>query len=119
MSRKYKYISIRKALKDYLKEERITLADLLKAMDEDKSGIMEALVKRIRVSEKEVKFLEMRISSKDLNLLLFVIQVFYLLNPSGMYKGFVIEPVREAVLQGEKVSFEGSIRILTSLQISV
>jgi DNA-binding transcriptional MerR regulator len=82
--RKEDYIPLRKALKDYLKEQGITLNDLLSVMDEDKEGIMEALSKRVYLTRKQREALEKWLSSKDLNLLLFVIQAFYILNPSGL-----------------------------------
>jgi DNA-binding transcriptional MerR regulator len=115
--RKEDYIPLRKALKDYLKEQGITLNDLLSVMDEDKEGIMEALSKRVYLTRKQREALEKWLSSKDLNLLLFVIQAFYILNPSGLYKGLIIEPVREDVMIGDKVTFEGCKMILKSLGI--
>jgi hypothetical protein len=111
------YISLRKVLKDYLKEQGITLNDLLSVMDEDKEGIIEALSKRVYLTRAQRKALERGLSSKDLNLLLFVIQAFYILNPSGLYKGLIIEPAREDVMIGDKVTFEGCKMILKSLGI--
>jgi hypothetical protein len=113
------YISLRKVLKDYLKEQGITLNDLLSVMDEDKEGIMEALGKRVHLTSWQRKALERNLSSRELNLLLFVIQAFYILNPSGLYKGLIIDPVREDVMRGDKVTFEGCKSILKSLGISV
>jgi hypothetical protein len=113
------YISLRMVLKDYLKEEGITVNDLLSVMDEDKEGIMEALGKRVCLTSEQRKVLERNLSSRELNLLLFVIQAFYILNPSGLYKGLTIEPVREDIMRGDKVTFEGCKSILKSLGISV
>jgi len=118
MSPRRDYIDLRRALKNYLKEQGITLMDLLSIMDEEKGGIIEALRKRVHLTEEQARTLERSLSSKDLNLLLFVISAFYLLNPSGMYKGFVIEPTREDVVQGEKVTFEGCRSILKALRVS-
>jgi len=91
---KRKYIDLRVALKNYLKEQGITLQDLLSSMDEDKEGIMDALRKRVYLTESQSRILEEKLTSKELNLLLFVIQAFYILNPSGMYRDFIIEPTR-------------------------
>lgn len=113
------YIPLKKALKDYLKEQGITLNDLLSVMDEDKEGIMESLSKRVYLTRVQRKALEKGLSSRDLNLLLFVIQAFYILNPSGLYKGLIIEPLREEVMAGDKVTFEGCKMILKSLGISI
>jgi len=106
------YIPLRKALKDYLKEQGITLSDLLSIMDEERKGIMEALRERIQLTDQQSRFPEQTFSSRDLNLLLFVAQAFYILNPSGMYKGMVVEPTRGEVVWGEKITYEGCRTIL-------
>jgi hypothetical protein len=111
------YINLKRALKDYLKEEGIILKDLLSAMDETKGGIMEAIRHRAHLTEAQSRALERAISSKDLNLLLFVIQVFYLLNPAGIYKDLFIEPAREDIVYGDKITFEGCKMILKALGI--
>ena len=115
---KRKYIDLRVALKNYLKEQGITLQDLLSSMDEDKEGIMDALRKRVYLTESQSRILEEKLTSKELNLLLFVIQAFYILNPSGMYRDFIIEPTREDVMYGDKATFEGCKLILKALRIS-
>ncbi|MCD6088745.1 hypothetical protein J7K07_03390 [Candidatus Bathyarchaeota archaeon] len=115
---KRKYIDLRAALKNYLKEQGITLQDLLSSMDEDKEGIMDALRKRVYLTENQSRILEEKLTSKELNLLLFVIQAFYILNPSGMYRDFIIEPTREDVMYGDKATFEGCKLILKALRIS-
>jgi len=115
---KRKYIDLRVALKNYLKEQGITLQDLLSSMDEDKEGIMDALRKRVYLTENQSRILEEKLTSKELNLLLFVIQAFYILNPSGMYRDFIIEPTREDVMYGDKATFEGCKLILKALRIS-
>ncbi len=113
------YIPLRRALKDYLKEHGITLKDLLSVMDENKEGIMDSLSKRVHLTWRQREALERGLSSRDLNLLLFVIQAFYILNPSGLYKGLIIEPMREEVMFGDKVTFGGCKMILKALRISV
>ena len=112
------YVLLRKALKDYLKEQGTTLSDILSVMDEEKKGIMEALRERIRLTEEQSRVLERTLGSRDLNLLLFVVQAFYLLNPSGLYKGFVIEPARDEIMWGNKVTYEGCRNVLKALLIS-
>jgi hypothetical protein len=119
MPRETDYIPLRKALKDYLKEQETTLSNLLGIMDEERKGIMEALQERVQLTEAQSKMLERNVSSKDFNLLLFVIQTFYLINPSGMYKGFVIEPTRNDVMRGDKITFEGCKIILKALHVSI
>jgi len=117
MSRRGGYMELRQALEDYLRDEGITLQDLLGVMDEEKGGIMEALRKRIRLTEEEGRALERRLTSKELNILLFVVQAFYILNASGTYKGRVLHPAREDVILGDKISSQGCKRILRALDI--
>jgi len=117
MSRRGDYIDLRQALKDYLRDAGITLQDLLGVMDEEKSGIIEALRKRIHLTEEEGKALERRLTSKELNTLLFVVQAFYILNSSGTYKGRVLYPARKDVVLGDKVSSQGCKMILRALGI--
>jgi len=118
MPRRSGYIDLRTALKNYLKEQGITLSDLLSVMDEQKEGIIESLHKRIHLTEAQSRALEENLTSKQLNLLLFVVQAFYLLNPSGMYKDLILEPTREDVMYGDKATFEGCKMILKALRIS-
>jgi len=118
VSSRRRYIDLRTALKNYLKEQGVTLSDLLSMMDEDKEGIMDALRKRVHLNERQSRMLEENLTSKQLNLLLFVIQAFYILNPSGLYKDLIIEPTREDVMYGDKVTFEGCKMILEALRIS-
>ena len=113
-----RYIDLRTALKNYLKEQNVTLHDLLSVMDEDKRGIIEALKERVHMTEKQCRALEENLTSRQLNLLLFIIQAFYLLNPSGTYKGLIIDPTRGDVMSGEKATFEGCKMILRALRIS-
>jgi len=117
MSRRGDYIDLRQALKDYLRDAGITLQDLLGVMDEEKSGIIEALRKRIHLTEEEGKAMERRLTSKELNTLLFVVQAFYILNSSGTYKGRVLYPARKDVVLGDKVSSQGCKMILRALGI--
>jgi hypothetical protein len=109
------YIPLRKALKDYLKEQGIMLSDLLGMMDDEKKGIMEALREKIQLTDQQSRFLEQNYLSRDLNLLLFVAQAFYLLNHSGMYKGMIVEPTRDDVVWGQKITYDGCRTILETL----
>jgi len=118
MSIRNRYVDLRTVIKDYLKEQGITLQDLLSVMDENREGILEALRKQVHLTKAQAEALENALSSKDLNLLIFVIQTFYILNPSGIYKGRMIEPTRDDVMLGEKATFEGCKMILKALRIS-
>lgn len=116
---KGEYIELKTALKDLLRENRITLDDILSAMDEEKQGLMDALNQRVTLEEEECRLLEKSLTSKVLNLLLFVIQTFYITNPSGTYKGQVIYPVRDEVVLGMKATMEGLKRVGRALGVHV
>ncbi len=107
------------ALKDYLRESGVTLDDILDAMDEGKEGILEALSKRFSLDERELKRFERVVGSRDLNLILFVTQTFYIINVSGGYKGRLIYPTRDSVMVGDKVTLEGLNLVLKALGIHI
>ncbi len=81
-----------------MREQGLTVEDVLDAMDEDPKGVIESLLARVDISEEEAVRLERLYSSRQLNLLIFAIQVFYISNPFGYYKGYLIYPPPELVL---------------------
>ncbi len=112
------YIPLKKAVYDFLKEEDLTVADVVAVMDEDKDSIVESLRKRCTISLRTERLLLEKLTSKQLNFLIFVIQAFYIVNMGGMYKGFLIQPEREDIVIGEKVTEEGLRKILKALELS-
>ena len=110
------YISLREALRDFLKEQGLTVNDVLDAMDETPELLEKSILKRVNISWKELRGLESSYTTRQLNLIVFVIQVFYLANVSGMYKNRVIIPPREEVVGSDgRVTKEGLIKIIRSL----
>jgi hypothetical protein len=85
-------------------------------MDEDMEGIVESLRKRCAISFRTERRLLEKLTSKQLNFLIFVIHAFYIINMGGMYKGLLIYPKREHVVSGEKVTEEGLKQILKALE---
>ncbi len=85
-------------------------------MDEDVEGMVESLRKRCAISFRTERRLLEKLTSKQLNFLIFVIHTFYIINMSGMYKGFLIYPRREHVVLGQKVTEEGLRQILKALE---
>lgn len=117
MSQPSEYIELRQAVKNYLREAGVTLQDLIGLMDEEKGGILEALGKRVHLTEAEGRALESRLTGRELNYLLFVVQAFYILNPSGTYKGRLILPARSDIMVGDRVTYQGCEVILRALGI--
>ncbi|MBS7609867.1 hypothetical protein KEJ19_04785 [Candidatus Bathyarchaeota archaeon] len=113
------YIDLKDVLRDYLRENGITLQDILSIMDEEKEGIMEALSKRVALTEEERHELERSLKSSQLNTLLFVIQAFYIINLGGLYKGRIIYPARDDVMRGGIVTAEGLRKIARALGIHI
>ncbi|MEM2409333.1 MAG: hypothetical protein QXF87_02350, partial [Thermofilaceae archaeon] len=83
-------ITLKDALRDFLRDSGLSLSDLLSVMDEDPRGIVESLLRRVDISEEEAVQLEQRYSPRQLNLLILVLHIFYYSNPSGYYKGYLI-----------------------------
>ncbi|MEM3648282.1 MAG: hypothetical protein QW506_03875, partial [Thermoproteota archaeon] len=83
--------------------------------DEDRESIIESIRKRCSISLKTERLLLERLTSRQLNMLIFVIQVFYIINMGGIYKGFIIYPERSRVVSGQKVTEEGLRLVLKAL----
>ncbi|MEM1557490.1 MAG: hypothetical protein QXI11_01305 [Thermoproteota archaeon] len=109
------YIPLKKAVEDFLKEQGLTPIDVVKVMDEDSEGIIESLRKRCAISLRTERKLLEKLTSKQLNFLIFVMQTFYIINMGGMYKGLLIHPRRDHVVSGQKVTEEGLRQILKAL----
>lgn len=110
------YLPVKKALSDLLREHGITVYDLLDAMDDDPTGIKESMMRRVRISEEEYKVLARSLSSQQLNLLIFVLQAFYIMNPSGLYKGYMLDPPRDDIVRGfSTITFEGVKKVAKAL----
>jgi len=111
------YVTLREALKDFLREHNLTLEEVLSLMDEeDRDSLRASLIKRIALSPKELDALEKNYTARQLNLLILAIQVFYLSNPSGLYKGRLIIPLRDEVVgQDGRITSKGLRLILKSL----
>ncbi|MEM0084657.1 MAG: hypothetical protein QXP50_04485 [Candidatus Methanomethylicia archaeon] len=111
------YIRLRDALKDFLKEHDLNISDILEVMDENPDEIMKSLQKRTGISLGEIKELLMEYGTKKLNIAILTLQVFYLNNPSGMYKGKIIIPEREEVIEeGGKVTIKGLKKIILEIE---
>lgn len=119
MHREDDYIELREALRDFLRESRITVNDLLAAMDEEKQSLLDALKQRVSLSEEHSRILERSLSSKQLNLLLFILQAFYITNLSGLYKGRPICPAREDVIRGGRATSDGLKQVGRALGIHI
>ena len=110
-------IPLRAAVNDFLSEAGLTLHEVLNLMDEEAGGIDESLRKRVWLDDVSAKKLESALSSSLLNYLIFVLQTFYIINPSGLYKSMFLIPSRKDVMGGEKATIEGVRLILSALNI--
>jgi hypothetical protein len=110
-------IPLRVAVNDFLSEAGLALHEVLNLMDEEAGGIDESLRKRVWLDDISAKKLESALSSSQLNYLIFVLQTFYIINPSGLYKSMFLIPSREAIMEGERATIEGVRSILRALDI--
>ncbi len=111
-----KTITLREALKDFLREEGLSLRDILEVMDEDPRGLIESLLKRVDIDIDQAVELERNFTSRQLNLIILALHIFYIANVSGYYKGYLIVPLREEVVNKEgKITKEGLKKIIKSL----
>lgn len=111
-----KRIPIEAALRDLLREYGVTVEDLLVAMMSENLDVYGELVKRIDRVTKDVYETIYSFPWRLVALTLFTLQAFYLANPSGLYKGYVIDPPREAVAVGDKVVFHGLMYLVNRLK---
>lgn len=112
-----RFIHIRRALDDFLEEKQIEIQDILSVMDEEVKGIERYLREKTLLREEEIEKLVRKYSSRELNLLIFVLQTFYIVNMGGLYKGRLILPLRGEILQGNKATLEGISKLLRALGI--
>lgn len=111
-------INLREALMDLLKDYGVSLNDILDVMDEDRMGIMEALMERTALTERECRLLDSNLTSRQLNLLLFTLQTFYIADVSGMYKGRLLTPLREHVVGADgRITSQGVQLVIKALGI--
>ena len=111
-----KTITLREALKDFLREEGLSLRDILEVMDEDPRGLIESLLKRVDIDIDQAVELERNFTSRQLNLIILALHIFYIANISGYYKGYLIVPLREEIVNKEgKITKEGLKKIIKSL----
>jgi len=110
------YVPLKKALEDFLKQFDLTVEDILDAMDESKEGAIESLKMRANLTEKDIKFIEQNFTSRDINLLVFVIQVFYSPVSPGLYRSLLVIPARDEVVGPDgKVTRDGLVKIMRAL----
>lgn len=110
------YVKLRDALKDFLKEQDLNINDILEVMDEDFEGIISSIRKRTGISRGEIEELLREYGPKRLNVAILTLQIFYLNNPSGLYKGRIIIPERSKIIRDEKVTIEGLRDIIIEIE---
>jgi hypothetical protein len=112
-------VHLRKAVEDLLREYEITLKDLLDAMDEERDSVMSSLLRVASLTEEELMLIERKLKTREINYVIFVIQTFYIINQTGLYKNLVVIPERDYVMEGRKASFDGLAAISKALGLSI
>lgn len=116
---KRRSIPIETALQDLLREYGIELEDLLIAMIDEGIDVYKELIKRIdRLTKDAIKVIESK-PWKLVALTLFVLQAFYIINLSGLYKGCLLDPPREIIMNGLKARFNGVLILMHRLRFLI
>jgi hypothetical protein len=108
-------ISVIKAFKDLLREYGITIDDFIKAMEEENIDVYKELIDRLSVKSKDMISLIYSLPWRKACILLFIIQAFYIINVPGQYKGYLLDPPREVIMNGNKVKPIGLIYLIKYL----
>ncbi len=110
-------IPVEKALLDLLREYGTTLDDLLVAMKTENLDVYEELIKRIAMPSKDTIAYIYSLPWKLVALTLFTLQALYIVNPSGLYKGYLLDPPREQVIiTNNKASHKSILVLITRLK---
>jgi DNA-binding transcriptional MerR regulator len=112
-------IELRAALEDLLKEQGISLKDVLDMMDEEHTSGLQSLSRVSDLTEGQLSTIERKLSYRQINLLTFAIYALYLSNVPGLYKGLRLVPSREDVVVGQRVTFEGLNAVAEALGMSL
>jgi len=99
-------IDLRDAVEDLLREQGITLKDVLDLMDEGRDSVMRSLSKTSDLDDDQLSEIESKLSYRQINMLVFVLHALYVNNPSGLYRGMTLTPRREDVMVGQRITFE-------------
>lgn len=108
-------IDVYRAFLDLLKEYGITVEDLLTAMRSEGIDVYDEIIKRISYSSPFIEKTVYSLPWRKAAILLFILQTFYVVNISGIYKGYLIDPPRELVMDGLKVKPPGIILLIRKL----
>lgn len=108
-------IDVYRAFLDLLKEYGITVEDLLTAMRSEGIDVYDEIIKRISYLSPFIEKTVYSLPWRKATILLFILQTFYVVNISGIYKGYLIDPPRELVMDGLKVKPSGIILLIRKL----
>ncbi len=109
------YITAANALLDLLKEQGLSINDLLEAMRIEDIDVYNELKKRLLYRDKVVEAFIDGLDWRRVAILLFTVQALYIINPSGIYKGYLITPLHDQVVFKDKILPYGLIILAKSL----
>jgi len=112
-------IGLREAMDDLLKEQGISLKDVLDMMDEEPTSALQSISRISDLTEEQLSTLEKGLSYRQINLLAFATYALYLSNVPGLYKGMRLVPSREEVITGQRVTFHGLSAVAGALGMSL
>ncbi len=112
-------LNVLKAFYDLLREYGITVNDLVKAMEEENIDVYRELIDRLTIKSKDIVSIIYSLPWRKACILLFIIQAFYIINIPGQYKGYLLDPPREAIVSGNKVKPQGLVYLIKYLNQTI
>ncbi|MEM1768506.1 MAG: hypothetical protein QXH77_04015 [Desulfurococcaceae archaeon] len=110
------WITVDKAFVDLLHEYGITIDDLLIAIEYSNIDVYSELIKRLDNCTRDIVEFINGLPWKTVALLLFIVQSLYIVNTTGLYKGYRLYPPRDSIVVSFKISFNGLLILLTYLR---
>ncbi len=102
-----KRVSVERALLDLLREYGITVDDLVAAMEQEGIDVYGELLKRVTPRTREAEAYIYSLPRRLASLLLFTLQALYIINISGLYKDYLLDPPRWRIMVGDKATLLG------------
>ncbi len=109
------YIPVKNALLDLLREQGLSINDLLEAMRLENIDVYNELKKRLLYRDRMVEVFIESLNWRGAAILLFAVQALYIINPAGIYKGYLIIPLHDQVVFKDKILPHGLIILAKSL----
>lgn len=110
-------ISVEKALVNLLREYGLTINDIIEAMEAEGIDVYGELLARIAPRSPEAAAYIYSLPRRLAAALLFTLQALYIVNISSIYKDYLLDPPRWAVMAGDKATLLGIKMIVEKIRL--